>query len=143
MTTSSADGVVDLAGMLRLASSFLGGSPIPLSQTISGVYTYIVPLKVAAGNTYVAVPIPFSPGVDEALFLLVASVLPVDVEITGSGATPGPLTLGAKGICLWTAMPGKGIASMRIKNPDALADTTVMLAFATAPSAGEIPPFFA
>lgn len=113
---------------------------LALTQSIGGVEVKgPQELTIAAGAT-VDVPLPFSSGVDEALFLAIYSPRKVNLSIVDGNE--GVVSLGLKGYYLHTYTPGKGLAGLQVSNPSISSAVTIEYVYAAKADATDSPDYW-
>jgi len=116
---------------------------IALTQSIGEVEAKgPLELTIPAGAT-VSLPLSFSTGVDEALFLYIYSPKKMVVRVTGKDAShPGPMEKGLKGIWLETFTPGEGVVAVSVTNPSTTDAVTIEYAYAAKADASDNPEYW-
>lgn len=131
-----------ITGELNVATA-RRATAIALTQSTTGLEAKgPLELTIAAGAT-VALPLTFSAGVAEALFLYLYSPKKMVVRVTGTDAShPGPMELGLKGIWMQTFTPGEGVAAVSITNPSTTEAVTIEYAYAALADAADAPEYW-
>src|SRR4051812_17591993 len=114
MTASAS---LTIAGKLNTTTTN-GITPIPLQQTIDKIEVKNNQYTIPANGTF-AVPMNFSTGVTEAVFLRMWTEGKLLVSIDG-GAQKG-----LRGLSIQTFYPDEGIAAVSIENPSDSDDVVV------------------
>lgn len=99
-------------------------------------------LTIAPGAT-VALPLSFSTGVTEALFLLIYAPSKVVVRVTGSDVShPGPIEKGLKGYWIETFTPGEGVTAISMTNPSTTDAVTIEYGYGALGDSADAPAFW-
>lgn len=125
MTTS-----VSIAGKLVVDGN-VRSVPFPLSQIITDVESKVIDLRVPNDGLPVAAPLCFSSDITEALVLVIYSPSTVDVTMTTSTATPGPVVFKMRGLSMLTLAPDGGVVELSFSQ-SGTSDVTVTYAVVTA-----------
>lgn len=133
---------ISIVGEVQITTARRSTS-IALSQSIGELEVKgPLELTVAAGAS-VALPLSFSAGVSEALFLLLYSPKKAVVRITGSDVShPGPMEKGLKGYWMETFSPGEGVTAITVTNPSTTEAITLEYAYAAKGDASDAPTYW-
>jgi len=112
-----------------------------LSQNLTPLEIKQGELTLAISAANVVLGLGFPAGVTEVLFLHLYSAMRVGVELTMTGATPGPVKFTTKGHTILTLAPGGGVTQVRLSNPAADAQINVEYVLGMQPDAATVPTF--
>jgi hypothetical protein len=125
MTTS-----VSIAGKLTIDGN-VRSVPFPLSQIIADVESKVIDLRIPNDGLPVAAPLCLSSDITEALVLVIYSPSTVDVTMTTSTGTPGPVVFKMRGLSMLTLAPDGGVVELSFSQ-SGTGDVTVTYAVVTA-----------
>lgn len=141
----SATGSVNMRGTVSVVSS-QRETTIALLQILVELETKAYEFTVAKNTTsFLAVPLPFSAGVAEALYVHLYAPKALILELTytsTSGSNGGPVEAGLKGHRIETLTPGEGLAALRVKNLSTSDDVVLDLVVGAKQKASDTPPFW-
>ena len=133
---------IALSGTLEFVSS-RRNTQIALTQNM-GELEVKGPLSLnIPANTTVNLPLSFSTGVGEALFLYIYAPKKLVVRVTGKDISlPGPMEKGLKGYWIETMAPGEGITAITLLNESLSDNVQIEYAYGALADVNDTPAYW-